>query len=91
MEGTTERKGRIFDRAPAGEQDQDLEVGPCLMVRAYLGGTPLPVILDSGAGVSIVGGRFVGLYKETFSREPPLKPIKLTVTGIHSAAALSAS
>ena len=70
--------------------DAKLQVGPCLMVDAYLESNPVRAILDSGAGVSIVGKRFVALYGQTFGHPPPLEPIALTITGVNSAAALAA-
>ena len=57
------------------------------MVDAYLERNPVRAILDSGAGVSIVGKRFVALYGQTFGHPPPLEPIALTITGVNSAAA----
>ena len=93
---TVESKERLEGegRPPAmatPAQAQKPEVGPCLMVRGYLGGTAMPVILDSGAGVSIAGRQFAVLYKQTFGQEPPTRPISLTVTGIHSASSIAAS
>ena len=61
------------------------------MVAGYLEGNPVGTILDSGAGVSIVGRRFVDLYRRTFGYPPPMDPITLTVTGVNSAASLAAS
>ena len=71
--------------------DAKLQVGPCLMVDAYLERNPVRAILDSGAGVSIVGKRFVALYGQTFGHPPPLEPIALIITGVNSAAALAAT
>ena len=71
--------------------DHQLQVGPCLTVGAYLEGSPVNTILDTGAGVSIIGKRFVDLYKRVYGRLPKMDPVSLTIKGVNSAAALEAT
>src|SRR6185436_7089363 len=41
-------------------EEEKIDIGPCLMIRASLDGkTNVLVIIDSGAGVTIVGKRFL--------------------------------
>ena len=72
-------------------QGHNLQVGPCLSVGAYLEGSPVNTILDSGAGVSIVGKRFTELHKKVYKCLPKMDPIALTIKGVNSAAALQAT
>ena len=67
-------------------QGHNLQVGPCLSVGAYLEGSPVNTILDSGAGVSIVGKRFTELHKKVYKCLP-----NITIKGVNSAAALQAT
>ena len=54
-------------------------------------GSPVNTILDTGAGVSIIGKRFVDLYKRVYGRLPKMDPVSLTIKGVNSAAALEAT
>ena len=85
------KEGGQLGLAPGSLGDENLQIGTCLRVAGYLEGNPVSTILDSGAGVSIVGRKFVALYGRTFGHPPPMDPITLTVTGVNSAATLRAS
>ena len=75
-------KGGYSNRNPM--PDYQLQVGPCLTVGAYLEGSPVNTILDTGAGVSIIGRRFVDLYKRVYGRLPKMDPVSLTIKGVNS-------
>ena len=79
------KEGGQLGLAPGSLGDENLQIGSCLRVAGYLEGSPVSTILDSGAGVSIVGRKFVALYGRTFGHPPPMDPITLTVTGVNSA------
>ena len=72
-------------------QDRRLKIEPCLTIGAYLGSSPLKAILDTGAGVSIAGRRFEGLYRKVYGRPPKTEPIAVSIKGINSAASLKAT
>ena len=72
-------------------QDRRLKIGPCLTIGAYLGSSPLKAILDTGAGVSIAGGRFEELYRKVYGRPPKTEPMAVSIKGINSAASLKAT
>jgi len=74
--------GRDRSHRSSSVLNSELRVGSCLRVRAYLGDTPITVILDSGAGVSIIGRGFIRIFEKTLGYPPPKKPISLTIAGV---------
>ena len=70
-------------------KERALEVGVCLKVAAELPeGVGVVVVLDSGAGVSIVGERFMKKWKEKYG-EMEVREVDLRVTGVYSGAPLT--
>ena len=86
-----DRKEPVADSRGEVREGLGLQVGPHLMVTGFLGGAQVKIILDSGAGVSIVGGKFIKLYKDIFGYPPHTIPITLHVSGINSSAGLRAN
>ena len=73
-------------------EEEKIDIGPCLMIRASLDGkTNVLVIIDSGAGVTIVGKRFLTKWESVMGKSLKIKPIDLKITGVYSTLALSAS
>lgn len=71
------------------EKERELEVGVCLKVAAELPeGVGVTVVLDSGAGVSIAGEKFMKKWKAKFG-EMEVKEVDLKVTGVYSGAPLT--
>ena len=88
------RKGSfaISQPPPGGKRDCKhpvLEVGSCLQVTGTLpDGVSVRVVLDSGAGVSIVGEKFVEKWEQSYG-EMEGKRIEMKVTGEYSGAPLT--
>ena len=64
------KEGGQLGLAPGSLGDENLQIGTCLSVAGYLEGNPVSTILDSGAGVSIVGRKFVALHVRANSWAP---------------------
>ena len=88
------RKGSfaISQPPPGGKRDCKhpvLEVGSCLQVTGTLpDGVSVRVVLDSGAGVSIVGKQFVEKWEQSYG-EMEVRKIEMRVTGVYSGAPLT--
>ena len=66
-----------------------LEIGSCFKVTGALPkGVPVTVVLDSGAGVSIIGVRFLEKWEGNYGKME-VEKVDLKVAGIYSGASLS--
>jgi hypothetical protein len=84
-----ERSSVAVRRIKGGGRRPILEMGSCLKVTgALLDGVPITVVLDSGAGVSIVGERFVGKWEGSYGKVN-MEKVDLKIAGVYSGASLS--
>ena len=72
-----------------GRRRPALEMGSCLKVTGALPkGVPVTVVLDSGAGVSVIGAKFLEKWERNYGGMEVDK-VDLRVAGIYSGASLS--
>ena len=69
-----------------------IDMGSCLIIKASLdSNVSILVIIDSGAGVTVIGKRFMEKWESSSKGKLVLKPIDLKISGVYSGAALTAS